>query len=649
MCGITGSIDLAGRRVCPRRLSVGNRRLEHRGPDDQGFLSWSRGGVCHAHKDAGAISEGEVLLGHRRLSIQDLSRSGWQPFLSPDRHAAVVYNGEIYNFLELREGLERDGVVFDSNSDTEVLLKLWLRKGPACLSEFVGMFAFCLLDGRNERAYLVRDFFGIKPLYYAIRNQTLHFASEIQALLGIADIVPSLNIARAFDYLSAARTDHGEETMIEGVLRVMPGEMLVVSLDGSGAIEQRQYWNLPAPAVRDITRAEAAAELRKQFLRSVDLHLRSDAKVGAALSGGIDSSAIVAAIRHLKGDTVDIHAYSYISDDPAISEEKWVDIAGRHANAIVHKVRPTAEEFAADLDAHILTNNEPMGYFNGYLQRRVYDRMRQDGLKVSLDGQGADELFAGYDHFYAPTLVSMLRSRNYGGAITLNKRMTALGFSSGLSTILRTYAKTKLPVGGLGSFRKRPSVPSWLNAKCFAKESVDSFLSPPNAQPRDLFEELTASLNGGLQRLLRCQDLNSMASSIESRVPFLTPRMAEIAFSVPADFHVDEEGVRKALLREALHGIAAPDTVSRMDKRGAPTTNWLRQMPATAHVAFRKSGHPVRALFNSADLEALYARFFAGDESASKHVWRIVNLIRWCELLNVHMPAQTNSPVGASG
>lgn len=638
MCGIAGSINLTGRRINADRLARATRLLLHRGPDDEGYLSWSHGEAPRLSDDAEAVPPGAVLMGHRRLAILDLSRAGWQPFINASSKLATIYNGEIYNFIELREQLQQTGAHFRSESDTEVLLEMWARGGRSCLNRFIGMFAFCMLDLQAMKVSLVRDFFGIKPLYYCLDNDNFHFASEVLALLELSGISRRVNRARALDYLAYAETDLREETMIEGVKRVLPGEVITLSLNGSKRIESERYWTLPTPRSREISHSDAAKELRTRFLESVSLHLRSDAKVGVALSGGVDSSAILAAIRHLKGDQIDIHSYSYVADEPSISEEKWADIAGRHARATMHKVRPTAEDFAAEVDAHILTNNEPMGFFNGFLGRRVYRNMQQDGLKVSLDGQGADELFAGYDGYYASALVTLLLSDDYPAAWRFNKRLSQLGFSSGLRTFIKQFLAAKAP-GLARRVGKSPPL-SWIRADIRSTLLTSRARREPNyTSTPDLFSALRTSTYTGLQRLLRCQDLNSMASSIESRVPFLTPQLAETAFTVPADFHIDEAGLRKALLRHALEGIAAKQTLRRQDKQAAPTTNWLKQNPQIVADALDKTQHPARAWFDDAGLEALRAQFSQGRSIAAHQMWRIVNLIRWCELSNLEVAA----------
>lgn len=632
MCGFAGSISLTGHKIGVEKLGRATQALAHRGPDDRGYFSWSRDGGARAEDDINKIGNGEVLLGHRRLAIQDLSRAGWQPFVSEGGARSLVYNGEIYNFIEHRKQLQGQGVEFRSQSDTEVLMRLWEKKQIDCLQHLIGMFSFCVFDSAARQAFLVRDFFGIKPLYYAVENGVLHFASEIRALLELRKGPRRADLAVALEYLAYSRSDHGENTMVVGVKRVLPGEVLKVSLDGSERIDRARYWALPSPTLEDASHVEASAALRAQFLNSVDLHLRSDARVGVALSGGIDSSAILAAIRHLKGDQVDIHSYSYISDDSSISEERWVDIAGHHARAAMHKVRPTQHEFDEDIDDHIVTNNEPMGYFNGYLGRRVYRQMQQDGIKVSLDGQGADELFAGYDAYYMPALVTLLLSNDFLGAARLNHRLTRLGFSSGLSTLLREFVKSKASTVS-NWLRRPPTPPPWLRDDL--RHMLAATLGATASPRADLATALKTSVYSGLQRLLRCQDLNSMASSVESRVPFLTPQLAQLAFTVPMNFHIDETGVRKALLRHALNGVAADETLARADKQAAPTTNWLRQNSKLVEAALDKSEHPARALFDKSGLGTLRSSFYAGRPSASPAMWRIVNFIRWCELLNI--------------
>src|SRR5262245_40312187 len=292
MCGIAGIVTQkpGARAACaPAVLQC----LRHRGPDDQGWLRFAAGKVEIGREWTEPLREPEVLLLHRRLSILDTTKSGWQPMGTPDGRYYVVYNGEIYNYKELRQELELAGHSFKSQSDTEVLLAAYAEWGKAALTRFIGMFAFALLDTERRTLLLARDFFGIKPLYYSSQDGAFVFGSEIKALLTFG--LPGLEAdpERLFLYLRYGITDSGSQTLFSRVQQLPVGHYLEISLD-SGDSKGQCYWQ-PEDKELDISFDEAAERVRELFLRSVELHLRSDVAVGAALSGGIDSSAIVMA------------------------------------------------------------------------------------------------------------------------------------------------------------------------------------------------------------------------------------------------------------------------------------------------------------------------------------------------------------------
>src|SRR5215472_14213873 len=348
MCGIAGFIAPKGKRKSSCAPAV-LQCLEHRGPDDLGWLRLTGAHVELGREWTAPSVEPEVLLLHRRLSILDTSRSGWQPMATRDGRYYVVFNGEIYNYVEIREELQGLGYRFTSRSDTEVLLAAYAQWGIQALRRFVGMFAFALLDTQRRTLMLARDFFGIKPLYYAMHDGLICFGSEIKALLAFGLARPQANAERLLFYLRYGMTDFGSQTLLSSIQQLPAAHILEIALDDCGPREPQCYWSLETHGPADISFEEAAHRVRELFLRNVELHLRSDVPLGSALSGGIDSSAIVMAIRHLDSQA-QIHAFSFIADDETISEERWVDIVGREAGAHLHKVRTTAGELASDLD-----------------------------------------------------------------------------------------------------------------------------------------------------------------------------------------------------------------------------------------------------------------------------------------------------------
>lgn len=311
MCGIGGILARDAAAFPHAALRDMSRQLQHRGPDDHGFLLWSGEDLPQRSRDGGSTGPTVLGLVHRRLSIIDLTTSGWQPMNSHDRRYDIVFNGEIYNHIELRQDLEAEGERFTSSSDTEVLLAAWALWGTACLPRLVGMFAFAVVDWQQRCITLVRDRFGIKPLYYSVSPQGFAFASEMKALLPIV----GRNIAPQplYRYLMYGLTDIDADTLIADIRQLPPASFLQIGLDRAQPGIERQYWQVPQTINHDLSFDSAACALRNLLIDSVRLHMRSDVPVGACLSGGLDSSAIVMAMRAAGGRNIDLHTFTYVA------------------------------------------------------------------------------------------------------------------------------------------------------------------------------------------------------------------------------------------------------------------------------------------------------------------------------------------------
>lgn len=596
------------------------RLLGHRGPDDEGHVAWD-----------------QVRLFHRRLSILDLTPGGRQPMWTADGRRAITFNGEIYNFVELRDELERLGHRFRSRSDTEVLLAAWGEWGPACLERLVGMFAFALLDTAERALYLVRDFFGIKPLYYCRFRTGLAFASEIPPLLRLPGVSRRVHAERLYRNLRFGITDEGGQTLFADVQQVPPGHFVRWDLDTLESRGPSCYWALEG-ALRpaDLSFREAAERLRDLFLESVRLHLRSDVPVGSALSGGIDSSAIVMAMRRLE-PRLEIHAFSFVADDPEVSEERWVDLVACAARALVHKVRIGPQDLVQDLDELIRVQGEPFGSTSIYAQFRVFRRVREIGIKVVLDGQGADELLAGYIPYTAARVASLLASGRVGQALALWRRASRL---PGRRTLWQHILGRLVP-GPLQPFARRLAgqdlVPPWLRWRWFAEREV------PLALPRrrrlgglrgELLEALTST---SLPMLLRYEDRNSMAHSVESRVPFLTPQLASFILSLPEEYIVTPDGTTKAVFREAMRGIVPGSVLERKDKIGfaTPERRWLTQLAPWVEAQLAPEALERVPVLDPQIVREEWRGVLAGSRSFDWRVWRWLNLLAWARAFEV--------------
>lgn len=664
MCGIFGFWSKDDRPISVKVLERATTAIRHRGPDDEGYLLVeTRGGsvtLCAGRDTSQELAlppveqfsggSYDLGLGFRRLSILDISSAGHQPMKSEDGRCWIIFNGEIYNYLELRAELADKGHKFHTGTDTEVVLAAYRHWGEDCLSHFVGMWAFAIWDAEKRRLFLARDPFGIKPLYYVSDARQFVFASEIKALLESGRVSREVNASRLHDYLTIGLTDYGEETMFAGVRQIPPAHSLTVALDDPNSVRLKRYWQIDLDRKLQIPFEEAARRLRELFMESVKLHLRSDVPVGTALSGGIDSSSISMAVRSLEPEA-DLRTFSYIADDEAVNEERWVDMVVAASSANVHKVHPTPAELTSDLDRLIGIQDEPFGSTSIYAQHRVFRRARESGVTVMLDGQGADEMLAGYLPYLVARLASLLRQ---------GRLLKAGKFASQASDILSTR-KRRLLAGSGGlllpslvgqsdfavRFRRLTRMAGlsnathldWLNKDWFDERAAGR-RKPSDGHSRDilrrtLHETLTET---SLPMLLRYEDRNSMAHSIESRVPFLTTALAEFIFALPEEHLIGPDGTSKLVFRRAMRGLVPDAILNRRDKIGfaTPERRWLTQLhPWVDGVLQSDAAHRIQAL-NLPVMKAEWESILSGQSAFDWRVWRWLNLIRWGEQFEIN-------------
>lgn len=646
MCGLAGLTLTPAGTVDASLLREVLRLLEHRGPDDQGWLAFGADGL-HAGPELHGDLHGEAILLHRRLSILDLSPAGRQPMTTPDGRFSIAFNGEIYNYVELRAELERLGERFSSGSDTEVLLRAYSHWGSGVLDRLTGMFAFAILDTSARRLFLARDPFGIKPLYYARWLHGLAFASQIGALLALPGVGTAASPQRVYDYLRFGITDNGPETFFADVRQLPAGHALDFSLDDRRMPAPERWWQLPLDGTLDLSFSEAAERLRDLFVESVQLHLRSDVPVGAALSGGIDSSSIVVAMRQLAGPDLELHAFSYVSDDPPLSEERWIRIAAAAAAATIHEVTPAPGELVDGFDRAVETHEEPFESMTMYVQQRVAELAGTAGIKVVLNGQGADEMLGGYSTALTARLASLVRQGRLVEAVTFLNRLRGLPLRKSVSGIVRNEglvvprplrAVARRLLGGA-------LVPAWLDGNWFEERGVAPRAPWTAGGKHVLRERLALDLQETrLPMLLRYEDRNWMAHSIECRVPFLTPRLAGFLLSLPEQYLVAGDGTRKAVFRAAMRGLVPDEILDRRDKVGflTPERLWLLELREwveeilTGEAARRAS--PLRVDVLRSDWEAAVR---AGPAAVDSRFWRSVNLVRWADRFEVSFESST--------
>jgi len=552
----------------------------------------------------------------------------------------VVYNGEIYNYLELREELQSLGYSFNSRSDTEVLLAAYAQWGKQALRRFVGMFAFALLDTQQRTVLLARDFFGIKPLYYWEQEDFLCFGSEIKALFGFGLCRPQANAERLLFYLRYGMTDFGSQTLLSRVQQLPAAHYLELSVDGGDANVPQSYWSLESTdeGELDISFDEAAQRVRDLFLRSVALHLRSDVPLGSALSGGIDSSSIVMAIRHLHSNA-EIHAFSFIAEDHALSEERWIDIVAREAGAHIHRVRATATDLVAELETMLHFHDEPFGSTSACAQYQVFRAARAAGIKVMLDGQGADEILGGYRCYLGARLASLLRQNRWSEAAHLMQgfsRLDGFGRFRGLAHCADYLLPPSLQ-SAVRKFMGKEMLPAWLNQRWFVDRGISPSFINYTKETNVLRNSLSRSVRETLPGLLRYEDRNSMAASVESRVPFLTPDLVTFLRRLPEEYIVARDGTSKAVFRAAMRGIVPDAILDRRDKLGfvTPERRWLHLLDSWVRSVLGSDTAHRMPFLNVGVARQEWESITKGRGRFDFRVWRWLNLIRWTEKLEV--------------
>jgi asparagine synthase (glutamine-hydrolysing) len=623
MCGIFGSFNKYQLADYDKKLNLVLKALHHRGPDDHGVEKFK-------------VADKFLTLGHTRLSIIDLSSGGHQPIFSNDDRYSMVFNGEIYNYPELREELKAYDHIFHTDSDTEVLLACWTQWGVDCLPKLRGMFAFVVFDKKKKELICVRDAFGIKPFFYLYSDGDFYFASEIQALLKLWGGKTQPNWQRAYDYLVWGVHDDHESTFIDRIKILMPGHTMRLSLEKPHSMDIKRWWWPSIEERNDLSFEQATEKVRELFLQNVRLHMRSDVPIGAALSGGVDSSAIVCAMRYLE-PKIPIHTFSYVARGYSVNEEPWVDFVNEQISAIPHKVVIQPKELAKDLDDLIKIQGEPFGSTSIYAQYRVFKAARQEGITVMLDGQGADELLAGYFGYPGARILSLLNEYRIKKIFSLIRYwFQNTNANSYLKFLL--LAHDAIPENMQGFGRKligKHSQPFWINRNFLEKNNINIKYPKPIYLPssKDNGRRLSGTLRKkicghGLMKLLRLEDRNSMCNSIESRVPFLTTEFAETTLGLPEDFLLSSKAETKYVFRRSMKGIVPDKILDRKDKIGfnAPIFNTLKlgedfNLDYTGHI-FNK------VLVKEKLKNAQNHNLVIDDQS-----WRIINFTKWMQIM----------------
>lgn len=630
MCGITGLFSTAGQPVDPAQLSLMTQLLRHRGPDDFGYAFFEPSGRnTWQGKDLQlANPKGSLALGHRRLSIIDPHPSSAQPMVDNTNRYWITYNGEIYNYIELRKQLQQLGHRFTTQGDTEVILKAYAQWGRDCVNHFNGMWAFAIWDSQKQILFCSRDRMGIKPFYYTQNQHRFIFASEIKSVLAaLPTSQHQLNKPYLGRFILYGLLNDGQDTFFNSIHQLLPAHCLEIK---QGQIKQWRYWDIPKQAIRTADRAEsdpqeAVEHFRELLSDAIRLRFRADVPVGTNLSGGLDSSSIVALATQKLASSFSSFTVQY--DEPEFAEGHFAQLVADTCKTNAHFITPNPDDYLDFIDRFTWFHDEPCAGSGMFSQWHVMELASQH-VKVVLDGQGADELLGGYQHYYQPYLTSLLNRFEFKQFLQANRDIAdhhQLSLSQWAYRFARNSLKPMFPDTFLsgGRMLRRLADPDILN------QALPFYRPRPRKYRDDLNESLYWELTrDNLPMLLQNGDRISMAFSIESRYPFLDYRLIEYVSSLPYTHKIDGRQT-KVLLRRAMQNHLPDKIVNRSDKMGFPTpfSHWLKG-PLNDYVrdTFTSQTFRERELFNSKNVLSLLDQHCHGLADHSWLLWRILNI-----------------------
>ena len=615
MCGISAIIKgKKGDLSCIQQMTD---LIAHRGPDDSGIRNFNS----------------QVALGHRRLSILDLSSAGHQPMCDKKNRFWITYNGEVYNYQDIRKELIQLGHFFSTQTDTEVILEAYSEWGTACLNKFNGMFAFVIYDTVEEVIFAARDRFGVKPLYYYHVDDTVAFGSEIKQFSALPKWSFCPNGQRAYDFLNWGVLDHTAETLFQNVFQVPGGHYLHFHITASLKKSLKPTkWYLLSPKPFAGTFDQAAETYRELLIDSIDLRLHADVDVGSCLSGGLDSSTIVCLAQKLMGNSEQrLKTFTAGSEILKFDETHYVEEVIKKTGAEQNIVIPRANELFEVLPQLIWQQDEPFISTSIFAQWSIFKKVKTSGIKVMLDGQGADEHLGGYHGFFANHLFDLLSSLQWKKFLSETKKIRAKHPTLAFMRMLGNKFVPRFLQQKLRKFAGKTSEQSdWINL-----DSLEAIAKTPYPECRSFIDQSKQQiLHSSVPMLLHFEDRNSMAHSIESRTPFLDYRLVEFALGLPNEFKV-QEGISKRLLRKAADNILPEMILHRHDKMGFLTAEevWFKEQSPKKLLDY--IGKAIDAS-NKAISPKMYTRtqeMLAGKRAFDYSYWRVLCYGAW---LGIH-------------
>lgn len=646
MCGITGVVNL--KHNVDKKLFVRmNNIIKHRGPDDEGYTIIAPNKIVKAYGIDSAIAikeryiniedieeEFPIIFGHRRLSILDLSENGHQPMSDETDNIHITYNGEIYNYIEIREELKEKGYKFKTNCDTEVILNSYKEWGEDCVNHFNGMWAFAIFDKEKSKIFCSRDRFGVKPFYYYYDEDKIIFSSEAKQIIEDSNIERIANDKVIYNFLFYGNNDYNEDTFFKNIYALPPSHNMIIYLDFENKktkIEKKRYYDFKREGIEK-NEDNAIKKFKEDFKRSIEYRLRSDITVGSCLSGGLDSSSVVTqACNNLKDEGKNNNFQTFTAcynENPEIDERYFSQKVVQKSGCKENLIFPNEENLEKDIEKVTWHQDFPFPSLSIYAQWNVMKGAAKKNVKVLLDGQGADETLLGYeryaiyllrDNFKHFKFITMLKNYNY-----LKSNLNV-----GVKRIV-TYFLSFSHIDLLKYFVKRIKNFNTLNNQ-FLRENKHNKDYVKNVNFKDCFELIrTEVFFSNLGSLLRYEDRDSMAFSIETRVPFLDYKLVENEMKIPVDLKI-KDGWTKNILRKAMKDDMDQEVVYRKNKLGfvAPQKDWLNELDEE-YINSYLNNMKTKKYFNVEKIKHVFK-----NKTNDELRWKFLSLEIWMKLFDV--------------
>lgn len=666
MCGIAGILNYNTNPTLSKSIKLALDEIKHRGPDDEGFvffenntptptfgndtpLNVKQSNLPYSPKIGvdEITTHANLVLGHRRLSILDLTEHAHQPLCNEDANYWIVFNGEIYNYQDIKKELEEKGHQFNSTSDTEVVLKAYIEWGKDCLTKFNGMWSFVIYNKKEQKLFGARDRFGVKPFYYINNSKGFAFCSEIKGLLKMELVEKTINPKAVYDYLVLGKMELESETFFKNIFELKPATYFELDTT-SKKFELHNYYQLQTTTnwekVEEAISANIIADLKTKITKAIAIRLNSDAKTGTCLSGGIDSSIVVGTINELLkqqkieqiGENQEVFTASYPNN--SIDESNWAKLVVDQTKTNWNQTFPTAEQLKNQLEDLVYAQDIPFGSSSTFSQYKVMELINNHKVKVTLDGQGADELFGGYANHFTNWMTNAFKALSFS-AIRQNLKNAHPSFSNRKNSLklpLQQFIISNFPSLYFKKFIQHELELAFVNK---------NLITTNQQRFKFINDKIKPTLNGllhfqfteyGLKHLLRTADRNSMRFSVESRMPFADDiDLIETVFNISGSYKI-QQGKSKFLLREAMKEVLPNEIYNRTDKIGfaTPEKKWFEELKPyfKTIIAEQKNDEFVNWEEFHQNFDAIYDNAL---NTSTLRLWRFINFVVWRKVYQV--------------